>query len=73
LASPRDGKLDDAYLFGRALLPADLQVLLAIDNRTRQLVYTSLISTNHSRNKRIFNVNVIELPVFQDLDIFACK
>jgi len=59
LASPRDGKLDDGYLFRRALLPADLQVLLAIDN--------------HSRNKRIFNVNVIELPVFQDLDIFACK
>ena len=43
------------------------------NNRTRRLVYTSLISTNHSRNKRIFNVNVIELPVFQDLDIFACK
>lgn len=73
MASPRDGKLDDGYLFDRALLPADLQVLLAIDNRTRRLVYTSLISTNHSRNKRIFNVNVIELPVFQDLDIFACK
>lgn len=73
MASPRDGKLDDGYLFDRALLPADSQVFFAIDNRTRRLAYTSLISTNHSRNKRIFNVNVIELPVFQDLDIFACK